>query len=162
MITQLRTIRIPLRFSRGSSRGSAGFTLLELIVVVSMIGILAALALPNLIQMPTRAKEAVLKTNLRAIRQALDQYNGDIGRYPSTLEALTDEGYLRDIPFDPFIEERDWEVIYEEEDFDDPFTDVALEVDLEFDADAGGPGVIDVFSKSGDVSPIVDTPYNEW
>jgi len=134
-------------------RMAAGFTLLEMIVVVAMIGILAAIALPNLIQMPRRAKEATLKTNLRTIRQAIDQFYGDLGYYPESLEALTEEGYLRDVPIDPITENAEWELIYEVEDeydYDEPETAVDT-----------GPGVIDVHSLSPEVA-LDGTPYAEW
>lgn len=130
-----------------------GFTLLELIVVVTMIGILAAIALPNLVQMPRRAKEATLKTNLRTIRQAIDQFYGDLGYYPESLEALAEEEYLRDVPFDPMTASSDWELIYEVED------DYAYE-EPETELDAG-PGVIDVHSLSEDFS-LDGTAYSEW
>ena len=144
------------RLAGGARRPMAGFTLLELIVVVAMIGILAAIALPNLVQMPTRSKEAVLKNNLRTLRQALDQYNGDLGHYPESLEVLVDEGYLRKIPLDPIVEQREWDVVYD----DESATDIAIEVDLEIDGTAA-PGIIDVFSTSPDIS-LKGTPYNEW
>ena len=119
MSTALRKYRLS-----PSRRGSAaGFTLLELIVVVTMIGILATLALPNLIQMPRRAKESVLKNNLHTIRQTLDQFYGDQGFYPASLEALEEEGYLRSVPMDPFTDEREWGLVYEEPDAGDDFDD---------------------------------------
>ena len=148
--------RLRLRLAGKTGGSTAGFTLLELIVVVAMIGILAALALPNLVQMPLRSKEAVLKNNLRTLRQSLDQYNGDLGHYPESLEALVDEGYLRKIPLDPIVEEREWETVYD----DESATDIAIEVDLEIDGIAA-PGVIDVFSTSPDIG-LNGTPYNEW
>lgn len=147
------TMKMNMKMKRRTG-GQQGFTILELIIVVTMIGILAAIALPNLAQMPIRSKEAVLKTNLRTIRQALDQYNGDLGYYPESLDVLVDEEYLRSVPIDPITEEAEWELVYESEE------DIAElpETDLE---EGGGPGIIDVFSLSEDVG-LDGTPYNEW
>jgi len=140
---------------RPRSRGQRGFTLLELIVVVAMIGILASMAMPSLRPAPKKAKEAVLKTNLLAIRQSLDEYYGDKGHYPSTLEELVDAGYLRRVPLDPFTKSRDsWELIYEE--VDDDF--VPAETELPED---GAPGIFDVRSGSGGTS-LDGEPYSEW
>ena len=132
-----------------------GFTLLELIIVVAMIGILATMALPALKESPRRAKEAVLKTNLRTIRDVINQHFADKGNYPSGLEALVESGYLRDIPRDPFTGANDtWELEYEE--FDEEFE--PAETDLPED---GQPGIIDVFSGS-DLESLDGEPYNEW
>jgi len=132
-----------------------GFTLMELIIVVAMIGILATLALPVLRDSPTRAQEAVLKTNLRAIRDVINQHFADKGNYPASLESLVDSGYLRVVPIDPFTKANDtWEVIYEE--FDEE--EEPAETDLPED---GQPGVVDVFSGS-DAESLEGTPYAEW
>ncbi len=136
-----------------------GFSLLELIVVVSMIGVLAAIALPNLIQTPRRAKEAVLKTNLRTLREVIDQHYGDKGFYPPSLETLVEEGYLRDVPYDPMTNQPEWGLLYE--DSPDDLTDsdsIAWDVDLEVE---GGAGIVDVHSLSEALS-LDETPYAEW
>lgn len=141
-------------------RNQAGFTLLELIVVIAVIGILAAIALPNLVQTPRRAREAVLKTNLHTLREVIDQHYGDKGLYPPDLEALVDEGYIREVPMDPMYGEAEWGVIFEDEaglgDLDDPGS-VAWDVDLEVE----GGGIIDVYSLSEDLS-LDGEPYAEW
>ncbi len=132
-----------------------GFTLLEMIIVVAMIGILAAMVIPNLIDRPRRAKEAVLRNNLFTIRDTLDQYYGDKGRYPATLETLVDDGYFRVVPRDPITGASDtWVLEYEEEDPDAP----KAESD---DPEGEGPGVIDVHSGSEELS-LDGQPYSEW
>jgi len=148
MLQKKRTTR------RGKHR-QRGFTLLELIIVVAMIGILATMAIPSLTQSPRRAKEAVLKTNLRTLRDVINQHFADKGNYPSGLEELAESGYLRDVPRDPFTGTNDtWELEYEE--FDEEFE--PAETDLPED---GGLGVIDVYSGS-DMLSLDGEPYNEW
>ncbi len=137
---------------RGRQRG---FTLLELIVVVTIIGILATIALPALKNVPTRAQEGVLLTDLMTFRDVIDQYYADHGNYPPSLEALVEEGYLRRIPIDPVTKSADtWVPIFEE--FDDE--SVPAETDLPED---GQPGISDVRSGSERLS-LDGTPYSEW
>ncbi len=132
-----------------------GFTLLELIVVVTIIGILATIALPALKNVPTRAQESVLLTDLVTFRDVIDQYYADKGNYPPTLEALVEEGYLRAIPIDPITKSADtWVPIYEEFDSDQE----PAETDLPED---GQPGIEDVHSGSERLS-LDGTPYSEW
>lgn len=143
------------RSRRQNRRREEGFTLLEMIVVVAMIGILASMVMPSLRPAPQRAKEAVLKTNLLAIRQSLDQFYADKGHYPSSLEELVDEAYLRRVPLDPITKSTDtWELIYEE--VDDDFA--PAETDLPED---GAPGIFDVRSGA-DGTGANGVPYNEW
>lgn len=138
---------------RGNARG--GFTLIELIVVIAIIGILATIALPALKNWPRRAAEAVLRNNLHTLRDVLDQYHGDKGYYPTELGALVTEGYLRSMPIDPITKSAEtWVVIREELDPERP----PAETDL---PEEGTPGIIDVHSGS-DQTSLDGQPYSEW
>ncbi len=136
-------------------RAAGGFTLIELIVVIAVIGILATIALPALKNVPRRAVEAVLKNDLRAMRDVIDQYHADQGNYPPGLESLVEKGYLRKVPIDPITKSADtWQLIMEEIDPEEQ----PAETDL---AEGGQPGVVDVHSGSAAIA-LDGTAYNQW
>jgi len=126
---------------------SSGFTLIELLVVMSLIVILAGIGVTLYANSVTRAKEAVLKEDLYRMRDAIDQYYADKNKYPSSIEALVSEKYLRAIPVDPFTNSADtWQAIMAEPD--------PLNQGVE-------PGIYDVRSGSDQVA-LDGTRYSEW
>jgi general secretion pathway protein G len=131
-------------------RSQRGFTLLELLVVMTIIGILAAIAVPSLRDSPKRAREATLRADLFTFRSVIDQYKGDKGNFPVDLETLVKENYMRKIPLDPMTKAADWVITQEEEPSapDDP-TQLAT------------PGIIDVHSASKEKA-LDGTNYSEW
>ena len=140
-----------LRIGRG--RRVAGFTLLELIIVIAIIGILAAVVMPGLGDTRRKAQEAALKADLHTMRDAIDQYYADNGNYPPSLSTLEEDGYLRSIPKDPFtLSAETWVEVMAE------FDEEAAETDY---AEDGSAGVEDVHSGS-ELIGLDGTPYAEW
>ena len=124
-----------------------GFTLIELMVVMSLIVILASIGLAIYSTSVTRAKESVLKEDLFRMRDAIDQYYSDKGKYPGNLQDLVSDKYLRSIPVDPFTTSADtWREVPSEPDPNNP---------------SSQPGVYDVRSGS-DATAIDGTKYADW
>jgi len=117
-----------------------GFTLVELMIVVSIVGILATIAAPSYQSSLVKAKETVLRQDLFTLRELLDHHRADQGKYPPSLDGLVTAGYLRAIPTDPFTNSsRSWQEISEPTE----------------------GGIFDVYSGS-DLVGTNGTPYNKW
>jgi general secretion pathway protein G len=129
------------------ARGERGFTLIELLIVVTLIVVLAGIGISTYSTSVRRAKEAVLREDLFRLKDAIDQYNADKGTYPPDLATLVTDGYMRQIPKDPFTESADtWQIVMAEP---DPANPNAV------------PGVYDV--KSGAEATALDgTNYADW
>ena len=138
-----------MRRLRSTARFAAhrGFTLIELLVVIAIIVILAGISLANYQSSVTRSKEAVLKEDLFRMRDAIDQYFADKGKYPASLEALAGDGYLRKVPKDPFTDSAEtWQTVQAEQDASNPLAE---------------PGIFDV--KSGSEASALDgSKYSDW
>jgi len=100
------------RGRRGIEEAQRAFTLIELIVVLAIVALLATLALPRYFQTLDASKETVLRENLHTMRQTIDKFYADTGRYPDSLQELVERKYLRAIPPDPITERTDgWTVV---------------------------------------------------
>ena len=124
-----------------------GFTMVELLVVISVVVILASIGMARYSNSVVRAREAVLKEDLFRMRDSIDQYYADKTKYPSSLEDLVTDGYLREIPIDPFTNSKEtWQAINAEANA----TDTSAQ-----------PGIYDV--KSGSEETALDgTRYADW
>jgi len=135
------------RALRAGDDGSRGFTLIELMVVLSIIVILASMGLAQYRNSIVRANEAVLKEDLFRMREAIDQYYADKGQYPTALDALATDGYLRKMPDDPFTRSSStWQAVAADPDPNNPATNT---------------GVSDVKTGSDGVA-LDGTKYAEW
>jgi general secretion pathway protein G len=136
-----------MKISDFRSKGARGFTMIEVLVVLTLIVILASLAMVQYQNSIRRAEEAVLKENLFRMRDAIDQYYADKTKYPSALSDLVSEGYMREVPTDPMTKSADtWQTTPAEPDANNP---------------AGSVGIYDVKSGS-DLTALDGTRYADW
>jgi general secretion pathway protein G len=129
-----------------------GFTLIELIVVVTIVGILASVAVINIKNAQRKAREAALRDSLSKMRGAIDNFYADKQRYPANLEELV-PNYLKSVPKDPITMNADWEEVMEEPDPDAP-------ENTDAEGNAVAPGMSDVRSRAQG-STLDDIPYTE-
>ena len=107
------------------ARGDAGFTMIELVVVLFIVGLLAAIALPSVTNGITRAREAALEQNLAVLRKAIDDYRADRSEWPDSLQVLVESRYVQFVPEDPVAgDEAGWRLVEAEGDGEDGITDV--------------------------------------
>jgi general secretion pathway protein G len=128
-------------------RGEQGFTLIELMIVMIVIGLLAAIAIPSYVNNIRNAKEAVLKEDLHTMRAAIDAYTVDKQKAPQTLDDLVQSGYLKTMPVDPFTRRSD--------------TWVGVQSDVLSSLDQSQSGINDVHSGA-QLSAQDGTAYSSW
>jgi general secretion pathway protein G len=136
-----------LRTNPRARRADCGFTLLELMVVISIISILMGIAAGMYYRSLIRSKEAVLRQDLLTMRHAIDLFTLDKQRAPSSLEELVSADYMRALPVDPMTNQKDWQTVYE---------------DVVLSADQTASGISNVHSASDRVSPFEGTSYSSW
>jgi len=131
----------------GSRALPAGFTLIELMIVITIIFILLGLAAGEYRLSVIRAREAALRDDLHVMREAIDNYTVDKQAAPQSVEDLQQAHYLREVPTDPMTRAKDWQPVFE---------------DVVLSPDQSGTGMTDVHSNSDKLSPFDQTPYNTW
>jgi len=146
MLSQIRTGKSSCRKRRGALLAT-GFTLIELMIVITIILILIGMAAQNYSRSVQRAREATLKQDLWVMRQAIENYTLDKQAAPQSLEDLVQAGYLRKVPVDQITGAADWVPQYDS---------------VVLSPDQSSTGMVDVHSNSARVSPFENTPYNEW
>ncbi len=127
-----------------------GFTLIEIIIVFTLIGILVGLGLPQYTNSVKRAREVILKEDLFQMRKLINQYYTDKGKYPVSLQTLVDEQYLRSIPIDPITKSSQTWVEVQQTLTDDELMSFDLEI-----------GIVDILSGSNEKA-LDGTLYNTW
>ena len=145
-LSRLRALTAYRHLPAAYPRRARGFTLLELMIVISILVILALIAMGQYNRTVLAAKEATLREDLFTMRKMIDQYAADKGKLPQSLSDLQSAGYLHDIPIDPMTDAADWQVEFGE----DPVST------------GGEQGVTNVRSASGDTSSDGSTRYSEW
>ena len=140
-----------------------GFTLIELIVVVTIIGILAGVAISNVKWAQQKAREAALRHDLSEMRKAIDDYYADKQKYPQNLEELKSAHYLRGIPKDPITQQADWEEVAATVDptGTDPNAAPVDPTAVTDTAGGGAPGIYDVHSNAPG-NGLDGTPFKSW
>jgi general secretion pathway protein G len=128
------------------NRRRFGFTLIELMIVMAIIAVLMAVAIPIYSRSIQRAKESVLKNNLFTLRTVIDEYTYDKQKAPQNLDDLVSDGYLRTVPIDPMTGAADWKTIMEDA------TNTVNQTE---------PGIFDVRSVS-DKTSLEGSPYSDW
>jgi general secretion pathway protein G len=131
---------------RAGNRLQRGFTLLELMIVISILVILAMIAVAQYNKTVQAAKEATLRDNIYQLNKMIDQYAADKGKLPQSLDELVSAGYIQEIPVDPITGERSWNTEFG----DDP------------GSTENSQGIVRVRSLSNDVSSDDQTRYSEW
>jgi general secretion pathway protein G len=140
-------LQLPTKIRPAAQRKVNGFTLIELMIVMAIIGVLATLLVPRFVTTMKRAKEAVLKEDLHVMRSAIDSYTMDKQKAPQSLQDLVQDGYLKAIPEDPMTHSKDtWTV-----DNSDSMSTV----------DQTEPGIDDVHSGSDEMDAN-GQPYSSW
>jgi general secretion pathway protein G len=145
-----------------------GFTLIELLVVLAILALLLTIATPRYIHQVEHARETTLRSTLKVMRESIDKFYGDQGRYPASLDELVDRNYLKSVPIDPMTEKRDTWVVMTEEEVRAAAPASSTTVPGAPSGGNGGsgaprspPGVADVHSGApgnGDDG----TPYSDW
>jgi len=136
----------PIQSGNKTPARERGYTLIELIIVMAIISILMAIAIPQYQKSLRRTKETMLHSHLQTLRTVIDEYTFDKKKAPQMLQDLVTEGYLRAVPLDPITGNDEWRTIQE-----DSLTAV----------DQTEPGIYDVRSTSDQIS-LEGTPYSEW
>src|SRR5271156_312356 len=139
--------RTILGWRRGVELAQRGFTLLELMVVMAIIVILMTIATAKFEQMVVRAREATLASDLKVLRQAIQDYTRDKECGPSSLDDLVSNNYLRSVPKAPITSQTDW---------------VTKSDDVSLSPEQSCYGIGDVNSSSDRLSPFTSTPYSSW
>jgi len=128
-------------------KNQAGFTLVELMIVMAIIGVLLTVAIPSYVGAVRQAREAVLKEDLHVMRSAIDSYTADKQKAPQSLDDLVSDGYLKEIPIDPMTRTKDtWQV---------------SQSDALSSVDQTDPGINDVHSGAQDQGSD-GQPYSSW